>query len=740
MTIVHLINRKLTCIFIALILGIIILPGLVVSQSTVLDLDLARYRWRVQGENEGTVEYDENDHTGTFPNGGYYMHTVAYVLKTGLFEKIILANGNEQRNYEEFRGNHEDPDGYVLGIQVISKYPAPKVFVDGIESSITPASTSTLQYIVDPTIKADKMYRIYKKIEPWMHKRVEMYQFVNQYYGDFVIQKRTHKLTFDDDPNPNTDPDVDANTSQTVRGFYIVQGYQVGFTSIVGETNIDPNGRWFINHGAWWTSTMMLPSVVPGCDRNQLVVSYGWDGDDPELPFFIPGGQLFDDIGDPRTKPVADGNLLSPAYGGFALLHCDRSPTDKTDEVATNPYTTRINTIRADMWWYGAWPSNSIWNYFITPGPGIFEISPFELGTETNASAVEGNVPAQVWGGWDMVKDDSVTTVHTIGAGSISREEARTLGAAWAQWYQKGDVPEAYYDDPVLGNVLATDAIKNNIIARGKDSLSLAMQRAQKLWENDLECPHPYPSPDLNVTSGPFSITLEWQDIMAEYPNHEAGNVTAYRIYRKQGHFEDEFPDDAGRNVYWEMIKEIPSDELDKSSNNMYTYMDVGLNVGEDYHYAVTAVSDKRCGIDGDGPYLESSRWSNRSLLPAIPIIPGTSHLDSIVVVPNPYYIQGQKMNYLGFGKNRIIFYNLPPFCTLRIFNVTGDLIHTLVHNDGSGQEEWDQITEFNQYIASGVYILVVTDITILTADDQGFLTVPETLNDKAIVKFTIIR
>ena len=54
---------------------------------------------------------------------------------------------------------------------------------------------------------------------------------------------------------------------------------------------------------------------------------------------------------------------------------------------------------------------------------------------------------------------------------------------------------------------------------------------------------------------------------------------------------------------------------------------------------------------------------------------------------------------------------NLPRKCTIRIFNVRGELIKTLEHdgafNDGS--EPWDLRTNNNEDVAYGVYFYHVT-------------------------------
>ena len=61
---------------------------------------------------------------------------------------------------------------------------------------------------------------------------------------------------------------------------------------------------------------------------------------------------------------------------------------------------------------------------------------------------------------------------------------------------------------------------------------------------------------------------------------------------------------------------------------------------------------------------------------------------------------------------------------------MTGDLIKTIDHVTGSADAEWDQITESNQYVASGVYILRISEATFLDGSK-----LPD-----AIEKFVIVR
>ncbi len=87
-------------------------------------------------------------------------------------------------------------------------------------------------------------------------------------------------------------------------------------------------------------------------------------------------------------------------------------------------------------------------------------------------------------------------------------------------------------------------------------------------------------------------------------------------------------------------------------------------------------------------------------------------------------------MNWPG-KPDEIRFMNLPAYCTLKIYTATGDLIKTMEHISGSGDEAWLNLrTEYNQRPVSGVYILVVDN-----AKDLNKESLP-----KKIYKFVIVR
>ncbi|MBT7618155.1 MAG: hypothetical protein HN590_12810, partial [Calditrichaeota bacterium] len=69
----------------------------------------------------------------------------------------------------------------------------------------------------------------------------------------------------------------------------------------------------------------------------------------------------------------------------------------------------------------------------------------------------------------------------------------------------------------------------------------------------------------------------------------------------------------------------------------------------------------------------------------------------------------------------RLYFYNLPRECLVRIYTVSGDLVHIIPHNtDGDTNqgwnadfaESWDLNSRNKQQVVSGMYLFSVEDLT----------------------------
>jgi hypothetical protein len=76
--------------------------------------------------------------------------------------------------------------------------------------------------------------------------------------------------------------------------------------------------------------------------------------------------------------------------------------------------------------------------------------------------------------------------------------------------------------------------------------------------------------------------------------------------------------------------------------------------------------------------------------------------LSEIKVVPNPYI--GHAVWETREGVRKIQFTHLPDACTIRIYTLAGDLVKTIHHDNLTGTEDWDMLSQNQQGIVAGVY------------------------------------
>ncbi len=86
----------------------------------------------------------------------------------------------------------------------------------------------------------------------------------------------------------------------------------------------------------------------------------------------------------------------------------------------------------------------------------------------------------------------------------------------------------------------------------------------------------------------------------------------------------------------------------------------------------------------------------------------GPTDLSQVHTVPDPYLTTSRYD--LAPSTKQLMFVNLPPRATLRIYTVTGILVDILDHDDptGGGRAVWDLRNRNNQFVASGVYFFHV--------------------------------
>lgn len=579
----------------------------------------------------------------------------------------------------------------------IRRYPPPQITVDG--TLLTPPYRGH----VDRSLPVDQKIE-FEDVCPQFGFRshVEIFSLSNPLHGDYYIWKATQKFTGEIKRPREAVSSQDSLPDQTVQLWWPIsfsfgpskvgERAVLGGFSFEGEDDLD----------SWFKRKSELVTTRP---RDTISVAYYYDWDSPTASVYTNGSG--DDAGDPdRTT----GYLHSWQIPGFALLYADKSPTDRTDDV-TQPYAMPHATITGDLW--GRRDGGLKLTYRGDDARGRFPLDPITAGLASNPE--KGPMRFITVGPYTLTKDarngrfDEFTFVLAVGAGGIGMQAADSIGNLW------------------FTNQIS-DSAKNAALLQGVDSLWKVMDRANWAWTR-ISAGQPIaaapPAPDIQVNSGPDRIEVAWSYPDASYFQDATTGVDdwyAWRIYRKAGTLGVNDPLDRNSKAKWELIHET-------TNKGETRFFDTNVQRGVDYYYAVTAVDNGTQGTDViPGLKLESSRYATRSQLPATSFKPGLNESGKVRVVPNPATVAAGALGFEG-TPDKILFVNLPVECELRIYTETGDLVRTMQHF-GTADEEWDQRTDGNQLVSSGIYVLAV-----LNAKD---------INGKALdnqfVKFVLVR
>ncbi len=259
-----------------------------------------------------------------------------------------------------------------------------------------------------------------------------------------------------------------------------------------------------------------------------------------------------------------------------------------------------------------------------------------------------------------------------------------------------------------------TLAQKDSIRALADSAVSYLNERVEFNYNHDYCVPMAPPGPEFSVSpdssrEGRVGNIITFSDSV-EYvndPHQGFPDVAGYRIYRSA-----EFPFGP-----WELIADIPvkSNTHWSDDEQQYKFLDKKVALGYGYYYSITSYDqghDQWAEDPGVSvPPLESSVFANRSTTPFYTTLrpqSGQDVLDNVTVVPNPFYVSSGLQS--AADAKLIQFVNVPAECTIRIFTLRGDLVKTIRHdNPSSGVATWNQISDNNQYIKSGMYYYHLT-------------------------------
>jgi len=569
---------------------------------------------------------------------------------------------------------------FPLEFKTISRFDPPKVFVDGNLSYSKPNDNDA----VDPALKADRMIYNVVNTSIGLTMTRKILAFSQQYNDNYII----YDYTFTNTGNIDADPQIEL-PNQTLDSLYIFFQYRY---AVCAQTRYV-----FGNATGWGINTMndargdgLNPSTTffPGNKDNDIRAQYSWHGKYP--PF-----TKYDNIGGPIWEPDpygyvdkfdTTGRLGAAQFVGVVTIHADRSATDTTDDPnqpSTTMYVGSDDPLNSQNDQYNipkmqneyAWMASGHMSprHADKVGPG----GDPALGTTGGYSIANGYGPYRLGPG------QSIHIVMAEAAAGLDREACIEIGRAYKASGGNNTAPITYK---------GVQKTKNEWVYTGRDSLFQTFRRAIANYNSGYNIPQPpLPPSSFNVTSGGDRITLTW-----DIPNDPT--LRGFRIYRAVARYDSTY-----HLIY----------EAQPTQNS---YRDTSVVRGVAHYYYIVSV--------GDGG-LVSGRYYTQSYDPAYLLRPPGSSLDAIRVVPNPYNIAADPNRLLYPNEpNKIGFLNIPGECTIKIYTELGELIKTIEHTNGSGDEYWDLTTSYNQIIVSGVYIVVI-----------------ETPNgERAIRKFVVIR
>jgi hypothetical protein len=499
-----------------------------------------------------------------------------------------------------------------------------------------------------------------------------------------------------------------------------------------------------------------VPAEVADYTEKERVSWYGCrPGEDIRMMYTYPTRQT-NSVSDNLGMPYNDYNqprLTATQYLGEATLFVSNAANDFTHDNPASPQMHTIwdarlayikenvlvsnhvteqglalNVMKRGIVTADSYDASYVKPPYMTDAyPGTFhEIPPDSLNRYISDIKPWGGlnrfheVPMASNGPFRLAPGDSIRFVYAIVEGTISKRKAFEIGRKWydgknpanppcdpppgCTWNAgkpTDNLPSPYklYPDLYRDATLGAAGDYNNWakdcwVATGKDSLFQNARAAQWAVRQNLQVPIAPPPPSIEVQSRANSIRIKWGS-----ESESAADFAGYRVYRAIGSFSDS---------EWVPIYET-------KGSSVHQYDDTAAIRGTAYYYYVSAFDDGLSNVpdfNGKKERLESGKYLNMTTAPASLARPSVSSLDNIRVVPNPFSLSARSLQFPS-QPNKIAFYNLPPECTIRIFSESGDLVKTIEHTRGTGDDFWGeatiandhQTTDSGQRPVSGLYI-----------------------------------
>lgn len=585
-----------------------------------------------------------------------------------------------------FQADYVGKSLFPMELKQIARFEPPIVYVDGHD--VTQPYRGDIDEI-DPTIIPDRIVENVVNTSMGLTMTRRIYVFSQQYHDNYFIKEFTFTNT------GNVDFDEEIELTKSLLGLYISWGTRYSVCR-EGAMNIGGTQSW--GKHMWVTKRGEEYPQHAGdtiTEANPIVdwirCGFGWAGQKAE--------NSYDNIGGPEIN--GSGRLTAPQHAGVAILHVDKSATDNTDD----PYQPAVLGWHAGDTYPKLGDMSAEYEKFMVqlyhmvqgnPHKGLGGTDRFDetyMATHADPWTVHNDAGGtNIWvsyGPFNLEHGESITIVEAEGVSGLSREMCELIGRRWKQAHDNPS-DTGPFTLPDGSTTSDEDEYKDAWVSTGKDSILLTFSRAKRNYDSGFAIPRPpLPPPLFEVKSGGDRISLTWK----ASPSEEEPGFAGYKIFRAVGR-----PDTTYQEIY-------------DCGPGVTSFDDVTAQRGFSYYYYIVAYNDGRNNTAGvanpTGP-LFSSRFYTRTTEPAFLRRQAGRSLDDIRVVPNPYNVAAETLQFPG-EPDKIMFLNIPGYCTIRIYTERGDLIATLVHDDGSGDQAWNSVTSSRQVVVSGVYIAHIT-------------------------------
>ena len=575
---------------------------------------------------------------------------------------------------------------YPLEFELVLRRKPPVVFVDGVEQPPRQHYDR-----LDPNLVSDAMLRIRWSFQVGITMEQRFYAYACPIADDYMYVEFIATNDGNADAKPHDRPELPNQDLHDVCFTYSTQplvGYEGANQNLAVWENC--NDDWVEYYGENYldyigSGTPLNPAGDPNADSLRLWIV--WDGDNGKI--------AGDDVGDPDEnrgfleQTPGHGTILSPQYMGFGWLHADKSAEDETNDLS-QPFAT--------VWRPGDKRFVTVeeaYKFFFEGAEGYHMLSPQEMGfTEPNDPVnVARPNPYLCVGPYEMPWQSDVRFVMLVAVNGLNIDMCNWVGHQYWEWLHGGEGLTAEEKDWWVGT--------------GRDSLFKVFSAGTRRYFRNLavgrdpfDVPDPPPPPDtVWVESSERSVLLRWTDV-SDVPDPDTGvrDFAGYRVYRAQGRNDTTF------TLVWECggTSGVPVQT---------SFRDTTVQRGFAYYYYVTSYDDGSQNWEHPGESLESGKywtmmWKNTPVHPYLTRRP-VKNLSGVKVVPNPFNDRSVKLNFPG-EPTKLLFVGLPPRCEIRVYTVNGDLVKVLHHDDGTSEEPWNQVTDWNQIIHSGVYVYYV--------------------------------